>query len=167
MNNWIPNECIYCSGKLCLGDRDRKNYCWVCSNGCLPVLDTGVSTELDIQPFRGLVVQKQSVAIAAASDLGDEHAPGVRIYMPSLLYHFISCTWGGCYNGIYRNCLVPFLDSPEVVDYVLRSDVIRSSHFDGNRIREPRIFRELWNRLEGVSSPRISQYLKETFHDAS
>lgn len=161
------DDCIHCSGKLFLDEEARENYCWVCSNGCLPVLDTGVSTELDIQPFRGLVVQKQSVAAAAASDLGDEHAPGVRIYMPSLLYHFIGCTWGGCYNSIYWNCLVPFLDSPEVVDYVLRSDVIRPSDLNGNRIREPRIFPELRNRLEGVSSSRIKQYLKETFPCAS
>lgn len=147
-----------------MNETDYENYCWACSNGCQPVLDTGVSTELNIEPFRSLVVDKLSVAAAAAGVDGKRYAPGVRLYMPSLFYHFIVCTWGGCYNGIYRNCLVPFLDSPEVVDYILRSDAVRPCEIDGTRITEPRMFPELRSRLEGVSSPRIRQYLKETFN---
>ena len=83
--------------------------------------------------------------------------------MAQILYHFIECSWGGCYNSLYFNILVPYLDAPDILDYVLRSSVIQ----DGIGVQTGRngakIYSDLRGRLEGVKSPHIRNYLAENF----
>lgn len=83
--------------------------------------------------------------------------------MPFVLYHFVECTWGACYNSIYFNLLVPHLDSTAVLDYVLRSRVIRGIEEVADGVPKPKMYGELHSRLMGVKSPVIRQYLAAAF----
>ena len=83
--------------------------------------------------------------------------------MPQIFYHYIECTWGACYNSLHPNCIVPYLDSVDVVDYVLRSPVI---HDIGNVARSStgaRIYPELADRLKEVCSPAVVEYVRKNF----
>jgi hypothetical protein len=86
-----------------------------------------------------------------------------KVFMAQILYHFISCSWGGCYNSLYSSVLVLHLDAPEILDYVLRSPVV----WDGPGVQKAksgaRLYPELRHRLQGVASPRIRAYLEEHF----
>ena len=42
-----------------------------------------------------------------------------KVFMAQILYHFIECTWGGCYNALYTNVLIPHLDAPDMPVSVL------------------------------------------------
>lgn len=83
--------------------------------------------------------------------------------MPEIFHHFIECSWGACYNSVYQNLLVPHLDSPDVVDYVLRSAVVHSGDDVVQGITGARVFGELMSRLRNVESDRIRTYLEITF----
>jgi hypothetical protein len=86
-----------------------------------------------------------------------------KVFMGQILYHFIGCTWGGCYNSLYSNVLIPHLDAPEIIDYVLRSPLVK----DGPGVQKAksgaRLYPELRYRLNGVVSPRVRAYLEEHF----
>jgi hypothetical protein len=86
-----------------------------------------------------------------------------KVFMAQILYHFIECTWGGCYNALYSNVLVPHLDTPEIVDYVLNSPVVS----DGPAVQKAktgaRLYPELRHRLQGVKSPLVRAYLAKHF----
>lgn len=84
--------------------------------------------------------------------------------MPFILSHFISCTWGPCYQTLYRKLLVPHLESVPVLDYVLRSPVVydaRATLIDG--ISTPKMYPELYSYLMRVRSAEIRDYLLLTF----
>ncbi len=83
--------------------------------------------------------------------LSPNRARTAKVFMPHILHHFIECTWGGCYNALYLNVIVPHLDSADVVDYVLRSSAIHPATA------------ELRCRLNGAQSAKIRQYLSENF----
>lgn len=86
-----------------------------------------------------------------------------KVFMAQILYHFIECGRGGCYNSLYSNVLVPHLDAPEVVDYVLRSPIVRNSPEVQNAKSGAKLYPELGHRLRGVASSRIQAYLNEHF----
>ena len=83
--------------------------------------------------------------------------------MPHILHHFIECTWGGCYNALYWNVIVPHLDSTDVLDYVLSSSAIHAATDVETGATGARIYAELRRRLNGVQSEKICQYLSENF----
>lgn len=85
--------------------------------------------------------------------------------MAQILHHFIICRRGGCYNSLYFNVIVPLLDSPEIVDYVLRTLVIHEGIGTAVGKTGARIFPELRRRLQRVKSERIHAYLAENFSD--
>ena len=83
--------------------------------------------------------------------------------MPHILHHFIDCTWGACYNALYSNVLMPYLDSVDVVDWVLHSSVIHTAPDVVTGKTGARIYGELRWRLNGVQSEKIRQYLADNF----
>jgi len=85
--------------------------------------------------------------------------------MPQIIYHFIECTWGGCYNHLYLNCIAPYLHSPAIVDYVLRSPVVYASADATRGSTGALIYGELYYRLRSVNCPKIAEYLRDTFDD--
>ncbi len=162
-----PN-CIHCRGVLYLASNFSLNYRWKCENGCRETIDTGVPTQSDILPFQQEVVANngnldgQQLCQPALS----EHISGLKVYMPQILYHYIECSWGACYSSIYAYCLKPYLDSPNVLDYVLRSPVIYCTKDSWVGLTGAMIYPELFEYLSGVDSPMIRQYLRENFEQS-
>ena len=156
--------CHACGNALLLLQTGAPNYRWGCPQNCLPALDTGVPSSEPLDELRrdesGTVEFNGSHFFPP---LTKSRVATAKVFMPKIRYHFIECTWGACYNSLYSNVLVPHLDSVAVLDYVLRSPVVRGEVIlkDGNPA--PKIFHELFGRLRGVQSPRIQQYLADTF----
>lgn len=163
------------------------NYAWQCPNRCLPPVETGVSTSESLVPFEGAAVAGFESSSASSVDsrsnelmltvcslilsgsavftkpLPPHFVPGAKVYAPHILTHFIECTRGGCYNSIYQNFLVPHFDSASVLDYVLRTPVVRGDTVFEDGIPAPRMYPELLSRLCGIRSPKIQQYLVHRF----
>jgi hypothetical protein len=162
-------DCVHCSRSLLLVVGDGPNYSWRCEGGCAEGIDTGVSTSSSIEFFQRGVVRDGRVDLAQLlrPPLRPEYVSGVRVYMPQLLYHFIECTWGACYNYLYLYCIAPYLDAPEVVDYVLRTPVVRASPGTRRGSTGAHLYGELHERLRQVSCPKIDDYLRRTFDEHS
>ena len=156
--------CNVCASELSLEFREAGEYVWRCSRGCAPDVTTGIPATESIKCFQKTAIWDGRFDFSVVTrPLKSDSLAGAKVYMPQVLHHFIDCTWGGCYNSIYINFLVPHLDCPDVVDYVLRSPVI---HDGPNVIRSSggaRIYGELLRRLHGVASARIKAYLDATF----
>ena len=121
-------DCIHCSRHLRLVADDGLNYWWRCEAGCAEGIDTGIPGSFSIEAFQRDVLRRGRLDMSRlARPLPTEYVSGARVYVPQLLYHFIECTWGACYNHLYLYCIAPYLDAPEVVDYILRTPVVRSS----------------------------------------
>ena len=163
MDQMKPN-CIHCNARLHLITCGITNYSWKCEVNCLETVDTGVPITEDIQPFKLVAVENGQLKIPeAARPSPPDRIPGLKVYMPQILHHFIECTWAGCYNSIYLNSIVPHLDSPSVVDYILRSPAIHGASASIAGRTGARIYGELLVRLGGVESERVQSYLRETF----
>jgi hypothetical protein len=160
----MTQECQSCCGSLVLLRQGTPRYAWQCAQGCLPPIDTGVSISEDIGPFEKAAVRNDDIDFSIFTrHLSAELVPGAKAYMLQILPHFIECTRGGCYNSIYNNLLAPHLDSPDVVDYVLRGPVIHGSPDLITGITGAKIFEQLLWCLKGVHSPNIRQYIQVTF----
>jgi hypothetical protein len=83
--------------------------------------------------------------------------------MPHVLHHFIEWSRFSCYNSVLTNVLVPHLDSVDVLDYVLKSPIVRPSGDSVLGKTGVRIYAEFRNRLNQVKSDKIRQYLAENF----
>ena len=157
--------CHRCGALLVLIREGLPNYSWQCPNHCLPPVDTGVSTSEAFDPVEG--AESGNVEFNASlfwPPLSPNRARAAKVFMPHILHHFIECTWGGCYNALYLNVIVPHLDSAEVVDYVLRSSTIHPATNVVTGKTGARIYAELRCRLNGAQSAKIRQYLSENFN---
>jgi hypothetical protein len=163
-------------------------YAWACKSGCLPTLITAVRLEEDLAPFeRAALVARDTKPTTSLLDLLDSDQvagwepsgphdfvflaepldpaciPGVKIYMPFILYHYIECAWGPCYSSLFANVIRPHLESVEVLEYVLRSPVVRDDTGQHTLQDGPKMYRELYDQLSRVRSPDIRRYLADTF----
>lgn len=156
--------CLKCGRELLLLREGVVNYSWQCATKCLPPIDTGVAASDDLSSFErdGLADGQISTSLFTRP-LHASLVPGAKVYMPFILYHFIECTRGACYNSIFFNLLVPHLDSVPVLDYVLRSPVVRGLSEMSDDVPKPKMFGDLYARLMNVKSPVIQRYLTETF----
>lgn len=140
------------------------NYSWQCPSHCLPPIDTGVPTNETFDPVEG--AESGDVEFNASlfwPPLSPNRVRTARVFMPHILYHFIECTRGGCYNALYSNVIVPHLDSIPVVDYVLHSSAIQPTADVVAGKTGSQVYAELRQRLNGVQSEKIRQYLSENF----
>jgi hypothetical protein len=161
-------KCLKCGGELLLLKENVPTYSWQCANKCMPLVDTGVALSEDINPFELVGIKDGKVFEPFFTrPLHSSHIPGAKVYMPFVLYHFIECTWGACYNSIYLNLLVPHLNSVSVLDYVLRSPVVQSDSQFAEDSSQPKMYGNLYSRLLGVESTDIKKYLAETFRTRS
>jgi hypothetical protein len=161
--------CIHCFGELRLTSLPESNYLWQCEHGCAETIDTGISTSTSITSFQHFALRPNGSIkfLQLLGPLLPEHVPGARVYMPQLFYHYIECTKGGCYNRLWLYCIAPYLDSPEVVDYILRSRVIRATADARRGSTGAMIFASLYDDLRRVSNPEIADYLSRTFDSAT
>lgn len=180
-------NCINCGKPMRLVREALSNYAWQCPALCLPPVDTGVSTSESPTPLEQAVLAgHESNSTYLVDSHPNESTPtvcslivsgspvftkplpqrfvsGAKVYAPHILTHFIECTWGGCYNSIYQNFLVPHFDSANVLDYVLRTSVVCGDIVLEDGIPLPKMYPELLSRLRAVRSPNIQQYLAHRF----
>lgn len=143
-------------------------YLWQCPKQCLPPIDTEVPTSEqldDLHPDASGTVEFNATHFFPP--MTKNRIATAKVFMAQILYHFIQCTWGTCYNALYLNVLVPHLDAPEVLDYVLRGSVVHNTAGVQVGTSGARLYPELLSRLQGVKSPRIRAYLAENFPPAS
>lgn len=156
--------------------------------GMLPVLVTDVRLDEDVTPFERAALRARDRKpptslpglldpdsagewepggphdfVVLAAPLDPTCIPGARTYMPFILYHYIECTWGPCYSSLFAHVIRPHLASVEVLEYVLRSPVVRDDMSEANRPDEPRMYRELYHQLRQVRSATVRRYVTETF----
>lgn len=146
------------------GAGGSPNYRWLCPKGCLPAIDTGV-------PVSEQVDQLGADESGTVEYNGSHFFPPMtksriataKVFMGHILCHFIECGRGACYNSLYLNVLVPHLDSPEMLDYVLRGGMVHERPGVELGKSGAKIYPELRHRLENVASVRIQEYLAENF----
>ena len=170
--------CISCGAPLVVRSPLDGNYMWQCYASedeeilrarCIaPKLDTSVSSSEDIAPFQDCVFRNGILGFSFLIESRDELLPaplipGAKVYMPHIVYHFVRCLWPACYLTLYRKVLVPHLDCPAVLDYVLRSNAIYQSPDMVTGRSGARIYAELHHYLRGVSSCAIQDYLQTEF----
>jgi hypothetical protein len=156
--------CHNCATPLFLMRTGAPHYRWTCPKYCLPPVNTGVSTTQhldDLQPDASGTLEFN--ASHFCPPMTTSRIATAKVFMPQILCHFIECTWDTCYNALYFNVLVPHLDAPEFVDYVLKSSLIQSG--SGVQVGKSgaRLYPELHSRLQSVMSPRIRSYLSDNF----
>jgi hypothetical protein len=157
-------KCHKCETLLVLIREGLPNYSWRCPNHCLPPVDTGVSVSEIFDFVEG--AESGNVEFNASlfwPPLSPNRVRTAKVFMPHILYHFIECTRGGCYNALYSNVIAPYLDSADVLDYVLRSSVVYPTSDIALGKTGARIYVELLQRLNGVQSEKIHQYISENF----
>jgi hypothetical protein len=156
--------CHQCKTLLVLLRMEVSCYAWKCPNGCLSPIDTGVPVSQVLYEIEG--AEFGNVEFNASlfrPPLPPEHVTTAKVFMIHVLDHFIDCTRGACYNSLYFDVLVPHLDSVDVVDYVLKSPVIRTRPDVVEGKTGARIYGELRQRLNGVQSEKIRKYISENF----
>jgi hypothetical protein len=156
--------CHTCGAALFLMRTGIPHYQWQCPKQCLPPLDTEVPTSEqldDLQPDASDTVEFNATHFFPP--MTKSRVATAKVLMAQILYHFIECTWGTCYNSLYFIILVPHLDAPEVLDYVLRSPIVHGSAGLQAGKSGARLYPGLRSRLQGVASPRIHTYLAENF----
>jgi hypothetical protein len=144
--------------------KGAPNYLWHCPEECLPVIDTGVPASEELDNLRrdeaGTMEHNGSHFFPPMTP---SRIATAKVFMGHILCHFIQCGWATCYNALYFNVLVPHLDAPEVLDYVLQGGLVH----DGPGVEVgksgAKLYPELRSRLQRVASVRIRQYLADNF----
>jgi hypothetical protein len=159
-----PLICHKCETLLVLIREGLPNYSWQCPKHCLQPVDIGVSANEIFDSIED--AESGNVEFNASlfwPPLSPNRVRTAKVFMPHILYHFIECNRGGCYNALYSNVIVPYLDSVDVVDYILRSSVIGLTPDVLTGKTGARIYSELRHRLNGVRSEKVRQYFSENF----
>ena len=85
----------------------------------------------------------------------------IKVQMVEILNHFICCTWGAHYSTLFDKIIKIYLDNPYVLDYVLKSEIVRDIGLRGRT--GAKIFPDLLSCLKQVNSSKIQQYLDSEF----
>jgi len=156
--------CHKCGILLVLVRTNTPHYAWQCPQHCLPSIDTGADANERFDEFDG--AEQGNVEFNATlfwPPLTQRRVLTAKVFMPHILLHFIECRRFSCYNSILTNVLAPHLDSIDVLDYVLKSPVVRPAGDMAIGRSGARIYAELRHRLDQVSSKKVRQYLAENF----
>jgi hypothetical protein len=86
----------------------------------------------------------------------------IKVQMVDILQHFIECGRASHYNELFKSLIKPYLDNTSVLDYVLKSGLVKNDKVIIGSTRA-KIFPELLDYLMSVDSPKITTYLKEEF----
>ena len=86
----------------------------------------------------------------------------LKISMLPFLTHFLSCTWGACYNTMFSNVINPYFDDIEILKFFLKQD----------RFFKPATFRnkngyfmysELGSYLKRINCSQLQDFLRTEF----
>ncbi|GAB4161738.1 MAG: hypothetical protein Tsb0033_19680 [Winogradskyella sp.] len=86
----------------------------------------------------------------------------IKSQMVNILKHFIECTWGSHYNTVFKRLIKPYLDNPFVLDYVLKSEIIKDKNIVIGKTGA-KAYPELLKYLISVDSLKIRDYLSNEF----
>lgn len=153
--------CPECPSNLVLKTRGHPTYLWECPAGCSFKIDTRVPIDTPTADLclQGVRIEDVDINIFVCP-FSENLIPIAKIYMPFILIHFIECTRGGCFMGLYRNCLEPYLDNADVLDYVLRSGVINMKKDGYLGDNGAPMYSELFGFLMRIGSSEIQNYLR-------
>ena len=97
---------------------------------------------------------------------GDEFAiQFIHDNMESIILHYISCTWGACYNTKFKELIQPYFNDAALLDKILRTEVIKDK---GNLIigkTGAKIYKNLYWELLKCDDDSIKQYLRTEFSE--
>jgi len=147
-------KCPNCPDSLSLDKEESANYTWGCNCGF--VLDTGVPIRADLVEFLKIVGNRPDVQHWGGYVALDHtrFADAKRVYMPQALGHFIDCSWGGCYNGVYRKTIQPI----DTLEYTTKTAVLPSGAW---RTRGGGLmYSDLYNRLLQVDDSIVAEHMK-------
>lgn len=88
----------------------------------------------------------------------------IKVQMVEILNHFIDCTWGVHYMTLLNKMIIPYLDDPKVLDFVLKGPIIRQAK--GNVYlgkSGAKMYDELYYCLRRVENENIQHYLINEF----
>jgi hypothetical protein len=89
----------------------------------------------------------------------------IRDNMESIILHYITCTWGACYNTKFKELIQPYLNDAALLDKILRTEVIKDN---GNLTigkTGAKIYKDLYWELLKCDDYSIKQYLRTEFAD--
>lgn len=133
---------------------------WTCKD-CNEI--SSYESEIDIDftkhDFKPLLDSLTSKSIKEQEKVVTE----IKSQMVYILKHFIECTWGSHYNTVFKKLIKPYLDNPLVLDYVLKSEIIKDKNIVIGKTGA-KAYPELMNYLKRVDSPKIHEYLKQEFN---
>lgn len=96
--------------------------------------------------------------------IGEESIiPFIRSRMEGILIHYIECTWGTCYNTKFKELIRPYLNDPELLDKILRSEAIKDKPDTITGKTGARIFPDLLHQLMQCHETVIRNYLNKEF----
>jgi hypothetical protein len=97
---------------------------------------------------------------------GDEFAiQFIRDNMESIILHYISCTWGACYNTKFKELIQPYFNDAGLLGKILKSEAIKDK---GNLTigkTGAKIYKDLYLELMKCNDNSIKQYLRTEFDD--
>ena len=92
-----------------------------------------------------------------------ETAMYINSKMKEILLHYIGCTWGACCTMKFNDLIKPYLKDVELLDGILRSEVIRDRANVIIGKTGARIFDLLLYQLKMCDSMEIKDYLNKEF----
>ena len=120
--------------------------------------------EPDLTNFDIALGDHQQVLPKLQTIIGEENIiPFIRSRMAGILIHYIECTRGACYNTKFKELIQPYLNDPELLDKVLRSEVIKDKPGTITGKSGARIFPDLLNELRKCKASVIRNYLDKEF----
>ena len=120
--------------------------------------------EPDLSNFDIALDDHQQVLTELQKIIGEENIiPFIRSRMEGILIHYIECTWGACYNTKFKELIQPYLSDPELLDKVLRSEVIKDKPGTITGKSGARIFPDLLHELRKCKASVIRNYLNKEF----
>jgi len=120
--------------------------------------------EPDLSNFDIALDDHQQVLTELQKIIGEENIiPFIRSRMEGILIHYIECTWGACYNAKFKELIQSYLNDPELLDKVLRSEVIKDKPGTITGKSGARIFPDLLYELRKCKASVIRNYLNKEF----
>ena len=90
----------------------------------------------------------------------------IKFQIREMLEHFIECGSAACYNTLFNSVIQKYLDDENVLDYVLKSEIISNypeRSFSGKT--GAKIYPELYDYLIKIESVNIQNYLASEFEN--
>ncbi|MBZ0328275.1 MAG: hypothetical protein K8F54_11760 [Altibacter sp.] len=117
-----------------------------------------------MSPKLDIAIQDTMDAIKILEEGGAEEKVSIineiKVQMVDILNHFIDCTWGAHYMTLFNKMIIPYLDDPKVLQFVLNGPIIDDSK--GNVFRGKsgtKMYKELYFYLMRVEAERIRDFL--------